>query len=176
MIRAVNSICQWTNFQRKYFLPEIVESNHCSHEDLKPFFSVFFNERPFVLKAGAKIKPFLISARKKIKFFSCSFSLPFVLKADANLQPFSQPKQRNYKNIFRELFRFQASPLLGSQLQAYLPFVAPESGCKYTPVFQLCNIPQGKFPLFLIRLPPSSCQPPEPRQFELKILTLAAVK
>ena len=113
----------------------------------KTLFHRIFKERSFVLKAGAKIKPFLISARKKINFFSGLLLLLFVLKADANLQPFSWTKTKKFKNIFRELFRFQASPLLGSQLQAYLPFVAPESGCKYTPSFELCNITKGIFPL-----------------------------
>ena len=74
---------------KEAFLPEIMESNHCSPEDLKPLFPVYFYERSFVLKAGAKIKPFSVSARKKIIFFQAPFLLPFVLKADANLQPFS---------------------------------------------------------------------------------------
>ena len=155
MIRAVNSICQWTSFQRKHFLPEIMESNHCSHKDLKPFFTVFFNERSFVLKAGAKIKPFLISARKKNIFFKPFFNHPFVLKADANLQPFSWTKTKKFKNIFRELFRFEASPLLGSQLPVQSPFVVSQSGCKYTPSFDLCKGDRNIFlSFFYINLNP----------------------
>ena len=124
MIRAVNSICQWTRFPKETFLSKSGSRTTEASSDLNPYFH-YFLWAFFRFESGCKDKTFFDFCKKKNKlFFRALFRCPSFWKRMQTYNLFLNPNKETLK-IFSEnfsAFRLCSCSAHNSRLKAFCCF------------------------------------------------------